>query len=243
MNYRVNFLVVFLDAVLFFVVNVAVFSALYLHTAEVSGWTREQMLLLLGTDQVITSVSFALFMDNLSRIPTYVRDGSLDLILSKPVPSLFYVSLARLNLPSLANLPLALFLSAWAALRIGIDFTPANVFLYLLTLALGLGLQFAIWLTVMTLAIWLVNVSDIHELFLSTMTLTKYPEQVFSGVSKVLFTYVVPIVLIANTPAKALLNRLNFPSLAEVSLVTVAWVMVAVAFWRRALSHYTSAGG
>ena len=68
------------------------------------------------------------------------------------------------------------------------------------------------------------------------------PDAVFRGFFKVFFTFAIPMLLVANVPAKLLLQRLSSPREAFFLFIMAAGCLVLSEFvWRYSLKHYTSA--
>ncbi|MED4012955.1 ABC-2 family transporter protein [Priestia aryabhattai] len=240
MMYRANFLLNIVDSVLWFVITLLFFKSIYLYTDSIQGWDINSILLLVGTSELIKSLVFTLFIENLPYISKLVNKGELDGLLLKPVNSQFLVSLRRIDFGNLGNILPSLFLVIYALTKLDIvvDF---NFFLYLILIIFSTILAYSIWMSVMTLSIWFTKVEGLHELFLGAMTLTRYPSSIFKGVGRLIFLFIIPIVLVGNVPASILLNipqQINV--LLFISLTTM-YFLFSVFFWRFALKFYNSA--
>lgn len=71
---------------------------LYSNVDNVAGYSENEMLFFLWMSQLVFYVQFFTFENNVGRLSGDVNNGSLDLILTKPIPSLFYISLRRISL-------------------------------------------------------------------------------------------------------------------------------------------------
>jgi ABC-2 type transport system permease protein len=60
---------------------------------------------------------------------------------------------------------------------------------------------------------------------------------------KFIFTFVVPLTVMTTFPAQALLDRLEWQTLAFSVLGSLLFVAAARAVWLRSIRFYTSAGG
>ena len=92
-DYRGNLIAEIIDSLLNIFVNIYFFKIIFLNTNAIAGWNSEEMLVLVAVTQIITSIIYMLFMNNLPRIQSYVLRGDFDYILLKPCSSQFYVSL------------------------------------------------------------------------------------------------------------------------------------------------------
>ncbi len=73
------------------------------------------------------------------------------------------------------------------------------------------------------------------------MDTARYPREIYHGLGKAFFTFIIPSSLIATTPASILAGRFN-PDLVFLSLM-VAGVFVVTGFfvWNMSLKRYSSA--
>jgi len=68
------------------------------------------------------------------------------------------------------------------------------------------------------------------------------PDAAFRGAFKAFFTYALPMLLVANVPAKLIAQKLRSPA-EMVLLVLLAGILFAISemIWRNSVRHYTSA--
>ena len=83
-DYRGNLIAEIIDSLLNIFVNIYFFKIIFLNTNAIAGWNSEEMLVLVAVTQIITSIIYMLFMNNLPRIQRYVLRGDFDYILLKP---------------------------------------------------------------------------------------------------------------------------------------------------------------
>ena len=83
-DYRGNLIAEIIDSLLNMFVNIYFFKFIFLNTNAIAGWNSEEMLVLVAVTQIITSIIYMLFMNNLPRIQTYVLRGDFDYVLLKP---------------------------------------------------------------------------------------------------------------------------------------------------------------
>ncbi|MGC8842317.1 MAG: ABC-2 family transporter protein, partial [bacterium] len=94
---------------------------------------------------------------------------------------------------------------------------------------------------VMTTAIWLVNAEALYALFSQIVDLARYPLSIYKGGVRIFFTFVIPIILIANVPALTLLGELSQHFIAIVFFASVFFFLLSRLFFAYALSFYCSA--
>ncbi|RJG26169.1 ABC transporter permease [Paenibacillus thiaminolyticus] len=241
MTYRANFFLNLLDSVLWFGITLLFFNSIYGYVDEIKGWRIYDIYLLIGTSELIKSVMFTLFINNLPMIPNLVNRSQLDLILIRPVNSQFLISLRNLDFGNFGNIPLAVYLIVYAIINKGEAVSFLDLCSYLGLLLVSIILAYSLWFTIMTLSIWLSKVQGMHELFLGAMTLMRYPSVQYKGVVKFVFTVIFPIVLVSNVPVIALSDVQTYTGLYYFYASTLAYFLFSIFFWRFALRYYQSA--
>src|SRR2546423_812090 len=85
LSFKANFLLWMLVEVLWFVGQIVFFSIIFGNVDRIGDWTKWEVVLLIGTHQMISQVFQAFFFVNVANIPELVRTGKLDSLLVLPV--------------------------------------------------------------------------------------------------------------------------------------------------------------
>lgn len=240
-DYRFNFVADLIDSLINFLVSIVFFNSIYMNVNVIEGWGIYETLLLVGTAQLITSFLYILFMNNLPRIQNYILKGDLDYILLKPCDEQFYISLRYFYLGGISNTIPSLILIIYSIINLNISFTFYKLIIYIFYILCGLIISYAIWLIIMTFSIYFIKISELHELFLSTLKFTEYPGQIYKGMLRIIFTFVIPFLAIANVPAGYLIGKVSFTNSKFIFLLAVLFFCVSRIFWKKSLKWYQSA--
>src|SRR3954470_16620926 len=89
--------------VLWFCGQIVFFSIICGNVSRIGDWTKWEVVLLVGTHQMIAQLFQAFFFVNLANIPELVRTGRLDSLLALPIDSQFAVSTKQFGLDSVLN--------------------------------------------------------------------------------------------------------------------------------------------
>ena len=146
MEYRVSFLLRAAGSVADGILPVIFLTFVFRHVKAVAGWTVDQMLLLMGTYTLIEGTLSTLFGSNMREISRYVNRGELDLVLTKPVSSQFYVSTRLVEWDSLPRVGLGIAITAYAFRGLDIQVTVKSFLVYLVLLCSGLAIGYSLWL-------------------------------------------------------------------------------------------------
>lgn len=215
-------------------------SVFFRFTGDVAGWSYAEVLVVVGLFFAINGLRQAVLEPNVDRMTDYVRRGTLDFLLTKPVDAQVLVSLRHLAVTSLVDLPLGLGLVAIGLVVEGRTPSVGSLAAFLLCCLVAVVLLWALSVVLMALAIRLVGAEDLDVLSFSAVELSRFPVQAYRDPLRTVLT-VVPVVFLTTVPAEALLGRLDARWLVVGPLVAVLAVALATLAWRRALAGYTGA--
>ena len=106
----------------------------------------------------------------------------------------------------------------------------------------GVLIHYSLMFLLTTISFWTVRAQGIVWGYYSLFNISRLPDAAYRGVFKAVFTFVIPMVLVANVPAKVLLQKLRSP--LELLLLVVMMLACAAAseiLWRISVKRYTSA--
>src|SRR6059036_1720827 len=103
LSFKVNFILWMVVEVLWFCGQIVFFSIIFGQVDRIGDWSKWEVILLIGTHQMIAQSFQAFFFANVSNIPELVRTGRLDSLLVLPIDSQFAVSTKQFGLDSVLN--------------------------------------------------------------------------------------------------------------------------------------------
>jgi ABC-2 type transport system permease protein len=98
MMFRGDLFIWALVELLWISVNVLMIAVVYSHTSTVAGWTKYEMLLLVGTSMLIQRFLMGFFWSGIFEMGRNVRNGAFDFVLAQPGDPLFMASTRKLEL-------------------------------------------------------------------------------------------------------------------------------------------------
>jgi len=243
MSFKANFIGWLFVELLWFAGQIVFLEVIFGHVDRIGDWSKWECVLLVGTHQVIAQVFQAFFYVNVVELPELVRTGRLDLLLLQPIDSQFAVSARRFGLDSFATSLVGFAIVGFSLMKLGIVPTAAQTALYLVCCALGLGVHYAILFGLATLSIWIVRAQGLVFGYYNVFNVARYPRDVFKGVFRFIFSWIIPVMIVANVPARVLARGFEnpWPGVLHLTLATVLVVIVTRGFWFFALRRYASA--
>ena len=213
----------------------------FFHADTIAGWSYYELLIVMGLFFAMNGYRQVILEPNLSRFSEYVRLGTLDYILTKPVNSQFLASLRHVGVYNLGDPLLGLGLVAYALWRL--DYAPSvgQIILFAVLIVAAMFLLYSFNLIMQTTTIWLVNVERADTILTGLLETGRFPVAFYRGWLRAALTVIIPVAFMTTFPAQALLGRLAWwVAAAAIGLAALLFVL-ASAFWRFALRFYTGA--
>lgn len=241
MEFRAQFFAGIVGYVVWTGISLVFIGIVFEQVGAVRGWTRDQMWVLYGTFVVLESLCYGAVGPNMWRFSGMVRDGSLDLALTKPVSVQFFVSTRYIDLNGWLNGLLGFVLMGVGLSRLGITPGPINWLAWLTLMLCGFVMAYAIWFSFVTIAIWAVKLEGIAVVFDPMMKMAQFPVQIYPERLWTLLTVGLPVAFLTTYPTQALLGHVVW-SLVGAALVLAAFFLtLSHAFFQFALRYYGSA--
>ncbi len=263
LSFRSNFLIEAVSSVVWMVMNLGFYLLVFLKieetqaaaeggaavAASIAGWQKPEFLVFIGTTMIINSVMQAFFMPNAQELSEMVRTGGLDFALLKPVDTQFLVSLRKSSWSSLGNFVVALGLIAYAVPRLAEFPSPLSWLLYPVYVLCGILIMYSIMISLAATSIWLGRNQTLYDFWFYITNFSRYPMEIYRGSFlgdglRLTFTYVLPVLVVINVPARVLAKPLTteYMSLAAFALVATAMALFGSRWvFKRALESYRSA--
>src|SRR5205809_1685148 len=243
MSFKANFLLWMLVEVLWFVGQIVFFSIIFGNVDRIGDWTKWEVVLLIGTHQIIAQLFQAFFFVNVANIPYLGRTGKLDSLLVLPVDSQFAVSTKQFGLDSVINAIVGAAVVGVSLLKLAIIPSPTAILLYLTALCFGIAVHYSIMLSLAAVSFWIVRAQGLVYGYFNFLNIARYPDVIFPRLFRVIFGWVIPVVIIANIPARLLIKSFGQPVPLMVHLVVASTVVfwLSPVFRQFTLQHYSSA--
>jgi ABC-2 type transport system permease protein len=213
-----------------------------------TGWGKYEFFVFIATTMFVNSLVQAFFMPNAEEFSELIRTGGLDFALLKPIDTQFLVSLQRVNWSSLANFLVAPFLMGYSLYRLNYLPTLPQVLLYPVYILFGVAILYSLMITLAATSIWLGRNQTLYNFWFYITNFSRYPMEIYSGTFgtplRQLFTFVVPVLVVVNVPARLMalpLERQSWPLAAFAVVATLGSLIVSRWIFQRSLLAYRSA--
>jgi ABC-2 type transport system permease protein len=242
MIYRLSFWTAFWVDLFYFAIQLLTFAAIFSHIQTIGGWTLGHMAIFLGTFTMLDATYMCTYFFGVINIPEKIRTGALDLYLTRPVNSLFLVSLIAIDFGSILLTIPGFLMVAWGVSSLHITLTPARVGGYLLLFGMMYLLMYCVMVVLRCPAFWLVRTNAFGDLEGTMVEFAfRIPGVVYQGFWKVMLYVLLPYGLMATLPAQFLTGSMDWRLwLLAGGVLAGFWVLTQL-FWKAGLRRYGSA--
>lgn len=241
MMYRVNFAINVALDIFFMMVNVIFFAIVYGNIETVGGWTFHQTLILVGSVGIIREMAYLSFRKGFLELGEYVRTGNFDVMLTTPMTTTAHLAFRHVSLTeSFGEGLMGLILVAYGFANLD-QTTWISIPLYVLMLFNSLVIYYGFCLLVSSLVFWLIKSQELNTIIYYFMNTARYPRDIYHGLGKAFFTFLIPSSLIATVPAALLTGRADAPLIMLSLSVSAGLLSLGLWVWTHSLNHYGSA--
>lgn len=231
----------------FYTIAMLIFiNVLYANVKTIVGYDKNDMLLFFLIGQMTFYSTWAISAQNMQELILDVNRGDLDLILTKPIPALFYITFKRIRIfsnlirdgipPTLA----IVFAIDWSSFQFSASSILVGVVIFILGQVCLHVLQFLSVIPV----VWLGESKSIFKL---AFDIENYagrfiPLEGFNSYFRVIFGVFIPVMISTSFTTSILLNKSEaIPLLIWSIIVTLCALGMRSWVWKLALRNYTSA--
>lgn len=241
LTYRLNFL---LDSFIMLVSNTLfplVTLLIYGSGAEFPNWSLYEVLLIQAVFTMSTGIANIFFNGVLWATMRHIIEGSLEIVLIKPVNCLFFLVASTVEFSSFGLFAGGVVLFAVALSHIG----PVSLLMVLQFIVLflsGVCVMMGISLIMAATSFkWVAN-SRLPEIFDSIKYFGRYPQNIFHKNVSAVTSFILPVAMIGYFPAAALLGEVNGTAFVAI-LPCFVFTMGGVFLFRYMVRLYEGVGG
>jgi len=222
-------------------------AAILSHLPRLAGWSLAEIGLLYGIAGVAFGVT-DMFVGNLDKLGTVIRDGSFDVVLLRPVGSLFQVLAMEFGLRRVGKVLQSGAVLAVSLTQLHVAWTAPKVAMLAMAPVTASLIFGSVWVIAMTQVFWTIDASEAaNAVTYGGNFLTSYPITVFGTWLRDLLAFVVPMAFVSYYPALFILGRpdpIGLPASTPLLTPVVALAAVGLArvAWGTGVRHYRGTG-
>jgi ABC-2 type transport system permease protein len=241
MMFKSNFLLWIMVDLTWFGLSLCFIQFLYLQVDTIAGWTKWEMVLLVSTNNLVQQIFQTFLMINCTNLPELVRTGKLDFFLAQPASAQFLISTRKFEPGSVVSSIFAVLVCLVAAAHLPLRMSLPGLLFYPALVALGVLIHYALLLMLMSLSFWMTRAQGFINAYYNVFQLSRLPREAFTGPARLIFTWALPLLLVANVPARTLVHGLDLADMAGLAAAAGILLVLSSALFQAGLRRYGSA--
>lgn len=242
MIYKANFLTEILVEIGWAMVTIFTFELIFANVDTMAGWTKMEAFFIYGLFRLVSAIFAILFRANLFALTDLVNRGDLDLILTKPVPALFYLSFHTISVERFSQLIIAIIILVYVNFQMGLSWSLFQILLFVYLVSLAVLLRYSFSMLIHLLVFWSEKLDNLFRLELSFTATARFPRQAMPWMLRQIMTFVIPMMFVAAIPAEILLEK--SPAwflITQMTIFVLGLFGLVILVSRKAIANYSSA--
>lgn len=203
----------------------------------VGGWTAYDIVALNG----FASISYGLIMSiffGTKKIPEYVLSGSFDKFMLSPKNIILRIATSSFSAAAVGDIIFGAICLIFYGFVINITFLQVIYMLFFIIF--GSIIFFSASLVINSVSFYFLDsISIVDGLFQFFFTPTLFHGGAFHGITRFLFTFVIPSLLIAAIPTETVKN-LSLLNFLIILILSFAWFVLSIVVFKKAIRKYES---
>jgi len=221
------------------------------------GWGKYEFFVFLATTMLVNNLVQIFFMPNAEEFSELIRTGRLDFALVKPIDTQFIISLQKISWASISNFLVGVGLLGYSLWRLTtreinpLAISPVAAILYPVYILLGVAILYSLMITMSAASVWLGRNQSLTNFWFYITNFSRYPMEIYNAgwgaALMYIFTFIVPVLVVVNVPARLLAQPLSprawweWPLAGFAVLASVGSVLASRWVFQRAIKAYRSA--
>jgi len=241
MQFKANFLVRLFTEMMWLVMQFIYIQVMYGQTGDIAGWSKWDMVVLMGTNHVITQLFEGFFYDNCVRLTDQIRQGDLDFNLIKPINTQFLVSIRYTDYASIGNSTIGLVIILFAMGKLGISVSLGGAVLFAALIINSILIYYSILFVLSVWTFWIGRSNNLLELYWQFGQFSRYPGEIYPWLMRRLLMTLMPMLIVSNFPAGILIHKLENGWVFYGLAIGLSFFAFSIWIWQRGLMRYRSA--
>ena len=241
LQYRTNLFIQLIQSAVGLLTALLGLAVVFSKTDSLGGWSAPELLAIIGVYTLVSGITQFVVQPSLARFMEDVRLGTLDFTLTKPVDAQILISMRQVEVWKLVDVVVGLVVLGVAIAQLGATVGPTEAIAFLVALLSGVTIIYSFLLILATCVFWFIRLDNILNIFQSMYEAGKWPIGIYPPWLRTMLTFLVPIGFAITIPTEGLVGRLTSPNLLGAIALAVVLPLIARAFWKIGVRHYSGA--
>jgi ABC-2 type transport system permease protein len=238
-SFRLNFILLILMDIFFYLSALATVSFIYDHVQTIGPWNENQLLFFIAFMLAVDHLHMVLISESFWNLSHQINTGGMDFILLRPLSSIFTTFFRYFRASTIINIFVVWGFLIYYGMKL--EFGLYNWILLPPLLILAFTLLAIIEFIIATSTFWLTEGLGINFLRMQVQQLSRWPNFIYSSLSRKVLTTAFPILLIGSAPVHFLYDKSQWHYILYLLFAIVISGLCLRFVWSLALKHYDSA--
>jgi ABC-2 type transport system permease protein len=247
MSYRSSYMYEMFGMAILSLVHILGIYFIFEKFHTVGGWEFWEVVYLYGLTTVAMGIA-QMLGSGLNYIPGFVRTGTFDRYLLRPISPLLHILPQSFELRRIGRVvqgAAALILALYMRDKSIGGFESWIIFSTMFSVTI---VYFSLFLIGSTVTFWTVQSSELFNSFTyGGLELSKYPVSIYQPWLRFIFIFIIPVGAVIYFPTVALFNKsdpLGFPIFIRYisPIIAIIFLFASIRFWNFGIKHYQSTG-
>ncbi len=242
MEFRLNFIMGLFVECAWLVSKILYAVVLYKSGVVIEGYSPDAMLIFVGMHTFMTGILISLFWPNYGRLTQYVKEGTLDMFITKPVSLQFMATLRYISFGTLIPNVLGGMIMIIMGMQKSLISLSLKTFLaFVLFSVSGAIISYSIFLLPQLLAFRIMEMGPINAISGQVQEVNNVPVIIYSKWIQRIGIYVFPIFAVSNFFPLFVLGSMSVSYIIWTFICPVVFFVLVRLLWNSAIRNYTSA--
>jgi ABC-2 type transport system permease protein len=242
LTYRADFALEVLTDLAYQFVSLAMIFVMFMHTEEIGGWSREEIVFIYGYFMIPYGI-FQCFFNFYGFTERYIVKGEMDRVLTRPAYNLVQLSLENLDPSSLFGALTGAVIMGAAWSRLGLGFHVADVPALAVMVVGSVMIYAGIYVALTAVSFFTDAPTGILPLLYNIQNYGRYPANIYNAPVRILLTWVLPFAFVGFYPAGYFLDKEAMRGMALLTpAVGAVFFTMGVLVWNFGVRRYRGAG-
>ena len=241
LQYRTNLVIQLIQSAVGLGTALLGLGIVFSKTDTLGGWRPAELLAIVGVYTLVSGITQLVVRPSLQRFMEDIRLGTLDFTLTKPVDAQALVSMRQIEVWKLVDVVVGFVVLAVAITQLGTSIGPTEALAFGISLLAVVTIIYSFLLILATCAFWWVRLDNVLNIFQSMYEAGRWPIGIYPPWLRYILTFLVPVGFAITVPTEGLVGRLTSPTLLGAIALAIALPLIARAFWKFGVRHYSGA--
>ena len=242
MMFRLGFFGPFFVDGSLFLVQLLVFEAVYGNVEQIGGWGKGEMILYIGTFSLLNAVNMVVYFFGVIGITGKIKNGEMDLYLTKPVSPLLRLTFESINPGSVPLVIMSVVIIMYGAVSARVVWNLQVIAGYSFWVLLMLVLYYDMEVLIRSISFFVISTAKLERIEEAGIEICmQLPGTVYYGIYKLIFCVILPYGIMATIPVKSLIGECDLQVVIYGVFMVLIFSLLTGLVWKMGIRKYNSA--